>query len=408
MKRFVLILFLALCFCFAQSQINISGELRPRTEFRQGFRTMRGNESQPAFFTSQRSRINLNYKNDKSSSLISIQDVRIWGDEKFGSYNPSIALHLAWFKFSLSENIYLKLGRQTLDYDNKRLFSTANWSQVSKKHDAAKFGFSKGGIALDFVSAFNQYNENIFGTDYSNGQGNYKFLTLLWGKYTGENQVVEAFSYTDGYQKQTAGTAFTTTSGLITKIDFDKISGAIRAYYQGGELVNGTKVSAYLLHAEVFTEIENSKMTTGAELISGTNSTTSHGVSTTFESLYGGKHKFNGSMDYFKKSSDTQGTGLLDVYFLWHKKLSHYSELKADIHVFTSAMPYVDNGLTYGKYLASELDFSFKRKVSKEMVFEIGYSVLKGSATLEAMKGGDYDKLNHWAYAMLVFKPVFL
>ena len=61
-------------------QFTLSGEIRPRAEFRNGFKTLNTEANDPAFFIEQRSRINFGYKNEKLGFKLSLQDVRIWGN----------------------------------------------------------------------------------------------------------------------------------------------------------------------------------------------------------------------------------------------------------------------------------------------------------------------------------------
>ena len=63
----------------ALGQVLVSAEIRPRTELRDGFRTVNTPREQPAFFIEQRSRLNLNYVREKVIVRLSVQDARIWG-----------------------------------------------------------------------------------------------------------------------------------------------------------------------------------------------------------------------------------------------------------------------------------------------------------------------------------------
>ena len=45
-------------------QFTLSGEFRPRAEFRHGYKTLSASDAEAAFFTSQRTRLNLYYTTD--------------------------------------------------------------------------------------------------------------------------------------------------------------------------------------------------------------------------------------------------------------------------------------------------------------------------------------------------------
>ncbi|MCK5105430.1 MAG: hypothetical protein KAR17_21550, partial [Cyclobacteriaceae bacterium] len=47
------------------AQFTLTGELRPRTEFRNGFKKLREKSADPAFFIEQRSRLYVDFKKDK-------------------------------------------------------------------------------------------------------------------------------------------------------------------------------------------------------------------------------------------------------------------------------------------------------------------------------------------------------
>jgi len=56
---------LTLCIAFLPimsfAQVSLTGEFRPRTELRDGYRILNTEQSEAAFFTSQRTRLNLLY-----------------------------------------------------------------------------------------------------------------------------------------------------------------------------------------------------------------------------------------------------------------------------------------------------------------------------------------------------------
>ena len=103
-------------------QLSLTGEIRPRTEWRNGFKTLLNEGEQPALFTEQRTRLNLNFREDRLEFHLSVQEVRIWGGtNQIYKTDPSlINMYEAWGKYSLSSNLAIKIGRQALDYDNAR------------------------------------------------------------------------------------------------------------------------------------------------------------------------------------------------------------------------------------------------------------------------------------------------
>jgi hypothetical protein len=49
------------------AQFSVTGELRPRTEFRNGFKRLKSEGTDPAFFIEQRSRLYFDYELDRIS-----------------------------------------------------------------------------------------------------------------------------------------------------------------------------------------------------------------------------------------------------------------------------------------------------------------------------------------------------
>ena len=79
MKKLLLVV-LGLVATQTFAQFTLDGEFRPRTEFRNGYKTLNPSDVDPALFTSQRTRLNTKFESEKYSFFVSIQDVRVWGD----------------------------------------------------------------------------------------------------------------------------------------------------------------------------------------------------------------------------------------------------------------------------------------------------------------------------------------
>ena len=152
----------------ANAQLSISAQIRPRGEIRNGVGTLKLKDAPSAGFISQRSRLGFNYKMEKVTFGMSIQDVRVWGQDA-STINAAdglkLGVHEAWAEVNLSDSIglSLKLGRQELMYDDSRLLGNLDWLQQARRHDAAVFKLNKNGWQVDLGLAFNQ-NTDAFGT----------------------------------------------------------------------------------------------------------------------------------------------------------------------------------------------------------------------------------------------------
>src|SRR5487761_2309887 len=89
----------------AIGQLTISGQLRTRTEFRDGLGTLIPKSNSPSFFTSQRTRLIFNYNTSKVVFHTSMQDVRVWGQDAStinSADGSKLEVHEAWAEILFS------------------------------------------------------------------------------------------------------------------------------------------------------------------------------------------------------------------------------------------------------------------------------------------------------------------
>jgi hypothetical protein len=167
----------------AQAQFTLAGQLRTRTEIRNGTGNLVLKGSKAAAFTSQRSRLIFGYKWDRLTLGMSFQDIRVWGQDASSISNADgnrFMLHEAWadlvlankadttIKFKLFDQMSLKIGRQELSYDDVRLIGNLDWLQQGRRHDMALLKTVHKGWQIDIGYAYNQNNDafGITGTSY--------------------------------------------------------------------------------------------------------------------------------------------------------------------------------------------------------------------------------------------------
>ena len=83
-KKIYILLMTLLCLCLEnelRAQFTFSGQIRTRSEFRDGQGTPSVRDTVPAFFTSQRIRVNFGYAAHRFKIYTSLQDVRVWGQD---------------------------------------------------------------------------------------------------------------------------------------------------------------------------------------------------------------------------------------------------------------------------------------------------------------------------------------
>jgi hypothetical protein len=165
------------------AQFTLSGQLRTRTEVRNGLGNLVLKGSKSAVFTSQRTRLIFGYKWDRLTFGASIQDVRVWGQDASSISNADgnrLMLHEGWADLTLFNKadttikakgidlMSIKIGRQELSYDDVRLIGNLDWLQQGRRHDMALLKTLHKGWQFDLGYAFNQNSDafGITGTSY--------------------------------------------------------------------------------------------------------------------------------------------------------------------------------------------------------------------------------------------------
>jgi hypothetical protein len=158
------------------AQISFTGQLRTRTEVRNGLGNLVPQDSKAASFTSQRTRLSLGYKWDRVLLGVSVQDIRVWGQDASSitvADGSRLSLHEGWAEMLLADksdttrkafidNLSLKIGRQELIYDDSRLIGNLDWLQQARRHDMALLKTQHHGWQMDIGLAYNQ-NSDAFG-----------------------------------------------------------------------------------------------------------------------------------------------------------------------------------------------------------------------------------------------------
>ncbi len=409
-KHFLGITFLFLSIT-SYSQFLINAEYRPRFEVRDGYKNLKTEESIPAAFVTQRTRLNLNHSYHNLTSKISILDYRIWGESNIKVDEPGLSIFEAYFQIQLNEEWSVTAGRQAFDIDNKRLFSKANWNQVSNSHDGVMLDFENNTAHFKMFTAFNQAKVSNFGIDYSENIKNYKFLNLIWYEKSFEHTSIANLTITDGYQK--AGTTNTDyyrfTTGLIFKYQKSQQDLQLRGFYQTGKNNTGQDVSAcYFSGNYMYLAASKLNLTGGFEYMSGNElDDESDTKDNAFDILYGSRHGFNGMMDYFNIPSTTKKAGLFDGYLKAKIIINENWNMSIDYHYFSLTNNYIYENELQDKFLANEVDLTGNWNINKFLNLQLGYGMLFGSKTLERIRDVDSDGVQQFFYTMITVTPEF-
>ena len=385
------------------AQLTINAELRPRAEYRHGFKTLFPNNEDAALFVSQRTRLTTKYSIEKLNFFVSFQDVRVWGDVPQLNVADAngLSIHEAWGEILLDANFSLKLGRQELIYDDSRIFGNVGWAQQARSHDMALLKYIEDDFRIDIGLAFNQSKENITGTDLTT-PNTYKALQYAWLHKDWDNFSGSLLFLNNGMQTP-IGLKYSQTLGTHLKTKVDDFNFIANLYYQFGDDAANRDINAYLLGLEtIYKASDATKFGLGVELQSGNSYTTEVEKNNAFTPFYGTNHKFNGLMDYFYVGNHINSVGLLDIYGKAIFKLNDKSNLTGVLHNFSTAE---DINASTSKQLGTELDLVYDYKFTKEIGFKAGYSHMFASEGMEVLKANSDGNTNNWGWVMVTVKP---
>lgn len=398
---------------FAVAQkVTVDGEIRTRAEFRDGFSKPLADSVPATLFTSLRTRLNLSYTSEKINAKITLQDARNYGSTNLSeSGTESFGVFEAWGSYAFTPELSMKLGRQVLEYDDKRLFSASNWSSTGKAHDAMLFQYGKNDFKAHLGTAYsNNASEEYSVTSYTGGAP-YKYMSFIWLAKSIEKVNLSAIWVNDGGQKGT-------TNDLLSKLIIRNTLGGnleyknkgvpvyayATAYYQFGHDRSNNSLSAYLLALKLKGDLSQTlTLTLGTDYYSGSKYDIKSGKSKTFNKLYGVSHSFNGSLEYW---SSLPKRGLFDLYGGLTLTPSKKFNIDGTFHAFSLAQKY--SATNSKKNIGSELDITANYIVSPLFNIQGGWSSYFTTDLTKTVKGVTGDTKANWAYIMLTFKPKFL
>jgi Alginate export len=422
------------------AQFSLSGELRLRTEFRDGYGTPLPEGTNPAFFISQRTRLNFGYEMYRLKFGLSIQDVRVWGQDvstinrSTTQNNNGLMLYEAWAEILLTDTslknkaLSLKIGRQELIYDDQRLIGNSDWVLQGRRFDAGVLKFEATSWSVHLAAAYNQNQENNSGTVYNptppgnypastNGGEMYKSLEFIHVNKRLPAGAVSFLFFTDQFSRYNldtindqptktylSSTWTRATTGFYFNNNFNNVSITASAYYQFGQSFSGQDLSTDLLSGFVLYHF-NSRLNAGIG-VDYTSGGTHGSTSNVFDPLYGTPHKFWGLMDYYYVGSPFGTGGLVDYCIKTKANLTEHSLVTADFHQFSSAQQ-----IKGSKDFGQELDLVYNYSLTKEIILEGGYchywsTALLSSPTVKNVSNSNSN--SNWAYIQVDIRPDFI
>jgi len=391
-------------------------EFRPRTELRRGFRGLPAEDSEWAFLTTHRARINLDYERPGFLVHTALQDVRLWGQEDTRNARGWAQFFEAYVQPDFSETWSVRVGRQMITYDNERLFARNNWRQAGGQHDAVRFMHRRDGFEMDFIGAFNQSQSRRFGTAYAPDFDFYKVLLAHFLTVDLSEEVeLTLINFGDGYQEPVNqdDTFFKWTNGgrlRYTQSNF-MLTGA--AYYQHGKVATGADHNAYYLEAEgEWQPTDRYRLKLGVQILSG-DANPNDNESRGFLTQYAAFHRHNGQLDFTERLVRTrQNEGVQNPYFVQDFWFGEKCQFSWENHLLaTEAQLTIQSGgteLELDKLYAWENDFRFFYQANEYTRIELAYMLLISGDTVGFLPigaGGDPDELSQFAYVQVTWTP---
>lgn len=408
----------SLSFSKTYGQVTIDAEIRPRSEYRSGFNQPLPDTVKSAGFTLQRTRLNLNYSSGLINARMVLQDSRVFGEtdtkQPSTASNGSLGIYEAWAEMLLFSGTSFKIGRQTIHFEDGRLFSISPWSNTGNSHDLAQLRYVGSRFEAQLGFAYNNQKACNADTSFYSISKMYKQLAFLHlTKTISSGLDLSLLAVDEGFEKskkdQDLYHRYTTGGTLLLKKDKLPLSIFATAYYQFGKSTSTVNLNAYLVALKAnYAFSDKMSGLIGIDNYSGSESTLGSTKTNTFNKLpYGVNHSFNGYMEYWA----TLPKGGLTNYFgginlKMNKKLSsditwYGYNLVKNMKIGTSDVQ---------KNIGSEIDVVLNYKFSPEAMIQMawcGYFVNDGTKVLKYKTTTVETKFPQYAYVMLTVKPQF-
>ena len=407
-KKLFLLFFILLHFVqFYAQTVKIDAEIRSRGELRDGFREPLPDSLNASYVNNLRTKLNFVYASEDIKAKLTLLDTRTYGETNVNKTGNELGILEAWGEYKFSPEFSFAIGRQGLEYDDKRLFSYNNWSNTPGAHDLLLFKYGVSGLTIHLGSAFNNSGDS---TQYLSPYTlSYKTLNYIWVSKKFSTLTLSALWVNDSFEKGTTNNVKkmyrNTVGGNIWFTDkTDLFSLHASGYYQFGHNKSNKSLRAYLL--SITTQVQLSPkwaLQAGSDMYSGSKYDIASNKSNTFNKLYGTNHAFNGSIEYW---SSLPNQGLVDLYVGTTTKFSTKFDLNFTFHKFSTTQRISQ---TERKNIGSEIDITANYVVTKLFSLQGGWSSYFKTKGADVLKNKT-DIATHfpqWAYIQLTFKPTF-
>lgn len=384
-------------------RLLITGELRPRAEYRYNYIFPPTDTVAPDLYITQRNRFTMLYERSKWLFKCSVQEIHVWKDEQTVSKIGSINAYQLFLE-SKFKSINFRIGRLGVLFDNGRVFSDSPWAQQGQSHEGIRIMKYSKKISTDLLFLFTRKYDNTFDQMYSPVAAHkYKYLLIYQLSY----QSNKSFSFNTinavDFFEHTKTNNMYARATLGGRAEFKKKQWyyTVNSFIQFGTYPQSVQVFAYYIQPEIKLSLKKYTFRLGTEILSGSSPQQDATHSSNFDLLYGVTWKFMGNMNIFTRfPKDVAGKGLINPYFFVmvpvHKKLA----LRSDFHLFfTQYHLQNESGQNVNKYLGFETDLSLKYIPIKNIEVNYGFSFLKSATSMQYLpKVLDENKIAVWSY----------
>lgn len=426
MKKAITLLLGLICALGAMAQtdslkhaFNVTSMMWSRGEYRKGALPADNGEDYALFLMSN-AVLRFDYVQPWLEVRFAPKFFGIWGSATSGG----IAIDETWIGLKHKSGLFMRLGRQKIEYDDERIFGSDDWSMASLTHDVLKAGLERGRHKLHFLVAFNQNDENTNGgTYYKDGGQPYKSMQTVWYHVDPIPQLGASLIFMNtGMQRLSNEPTVNETKYQQlygTHIEFHPSNFRLQASYYGqsGRDEHALPIHAWMTAAEADWQVHpRLTLNTGFFYMSGdpyyfvppegligvAHKTEVRG----FNPIFGSHHKFYGAMDFFYVKTYYGGNtpGLQDYHarVLW--KPVEPLLLDASYHFLATSVPI---NSAKSQALGHEFEFSAAWDIMDNVSLQAGYSYMKGTETMKILKRSSDKNSLHWGWIMLVVTPKF-